>query len=353
VSGSSAGTINWSLAAPVAHRVAGTYPLADTYHIRQLENTLPDIVRQAAVMVTKETGLSTPGDPEVLVVSRADWADRNLATFSHLLAPLESKIAEKLEDSGSKGGAPVLMARQVVAIETGALLGFLARRVLGQYELVLPTGDKGDVVAVVGANVLGLERQQQLKPADFRLWIALHEATHRAQFLGVPWIREYFLSLVTELVGSAAPTPGRIGRLVAEVVDAARQGRPLIDDTGLLGLLATPEQRQTIDKVQALMSLLEGHGHVVMDRIGARILTTQGRMSSILKARRADPRTAAFLRLTGMEMKMRQYEMGEKFITVVENESGWSALDKAWLGPEWLPTLPEIEQPTQWLQRVG
>ena len=346
------GTINWSLASPVANRVAGTYPLADTYHTAQLQNTLPDIVRRAAVMVTAETGLSTPGDPDVLVVSRADWANRNLATFSHLLAPLESKIAEKLEESGSKG-APTILARQVVAIETGALLGFLARRVLGQYELVLPTGDKGDVVAVVGANVLGLERQQQLKPSDFRFWIALHEATHRAQFVGVPWIRSYFLSLVTELVGSAAPTPGRIGRLVAEVVDAGRQGRPLIDDTGLLGLLATPEQRQTIDRVQALMSLLEGHGHVVMDRIGSRVLTTQARMSSILKARRADPRTAAFFRLTGMEMKMRQYEMGEKFIAGVEKESGWSALDKAWLGPEWLPTLPEIEQPTTWLQRVA
>jgi uncharacterized protein (DUF2342 family) len=101
------------------------------------------------------------------------------------------------------------------------------------------------------------------------------------------------------------------------------------------------------------MSLLEGHGHVVMDRIGSRVLTTQARMSSILKARRADPRTAAFFRLTGMEMKMRQYEMGEKFIAGVEKESGWSALDKAWLGPEWLPTLPEIEQPTTWLQRVA
>ena len=352
MSETSTGTINWSLAAPVATRVAGTYPLADTYHSVQLQNTLPDIVKRAALMVTAETGLKTPGEPDVLVVSRGEWAKRNLATFAHLLAPLESKIAEKLEESGSKG-APAVMARQVVALETGALLGFLARRVLGQYELVLPTGDKGDVVAVVGANVLALERHQQLKPSDFRFWIALHEATHRAQFVGVPWVRSYFLSLVTELVGSATPSPGRLGRLVAEVVAAGRAGRPLIDDTGLLGLLATPEQRQTIDKVQALMSLLEGHGHVVMDRIGARVLTTQARMSSILKARRADPRTAAFFRLTGMEMKMKQYEMGEKFIAGVEEEAGWPALDKAWLGPEWLPTLTEIEQPTQWLQRVG
>ena len=193
-----------------------------------------------------------------MVVSRADWAKRNLATFSHLLAPLESKIAEKLEESGSKG-APALMARQVVAIETGALLGFLARRVLGQYELVLPTGDKGDVVAVVGANVLALERQQQLKPADFRLWIALHEATHRAQFVGVPWIREIFLE--------PRHRTGRVGRTYAGT-DRPFGGRgggrgpagPARSSTtrAYWGLLATPEQRQTIDKVQALMSLLEG-----------------------------------------------------------------------------------------------
>ena len=116
MSGGPTGTINWSLASPVANRVAGTYPLADTYHTAHLQNTLPDIVKRAAVMVTAETGLKTPGDPEVMVVSRADWTKRNLATFSHLLAPLESKIAEKLEESGSRG-TPALVARQVVAIE--------------------------------------------------------------------------------------------------------------------------------------------------------------------------------------------------------------------------------------------
>ena len=115
------GTINWSLAGPVAARMAGNYPLAGTYHSIQLQNTLPEIVSRAAALVTAETGLKTPGDPEVLVVSRADWAKRNLATFSHLLAPLESKIAEKLEESGSKG-TPALLARQVVAIETEAAL---------------------------------------------------------------------------------------------------------------------------------------------------------------------------------------------------------------------------------------
>lgn len=345
--------VDWSLAAPVASRVAGRYLLAETYHIAAMRKTMPGVVHRAAALVTEETGLLTPGDPEVLVVTRGQWAERNLATFSHLLAPIEAKIAERLEDSAAGGVLPAI-ARRIVALETGAILGFLAKRVLGQYELVLPTGDQGDVVALVGANVIALERQQQFRPDEFRMWIALHEATHRAQFVGVPWLRSYFLSLVTELVGSAAPpSPGRLARLVAEIIEAGRRGKPVIDETGLLGLLATPAQREAIDRVQALMSLLEGHGHVVMDRIGARILPSQDRMSSILKARRNDPRTAAFFRLTGMEMKMRQYELGERFIRAVESAAGFPALDRAWSGPEWLPTLVEIDRPELWLQRAA
>jgi coenzyme F420 biosynthesis associated uncharacterized protein len=305
---------------------------------------------EAAALVEEETGLQTPGAPDVRVVSRAEWAERNLRTFSRLLAPLEEKIASKLEETGNSTPA---LARRVIAIETGALLGLLAKRVLGQYELVLPEDESGDVVALVGANVLALERVHQFRPAEFRMWIVLHEATHRAQFLGVPWLRDYFLSLIEELVASAGPSPGRLSKLVGEIVEAARNNRPLFDDSGLLGLFATPEQKSVIDRVQALMSLLEGHGHVVMDRVGARLLPTQDRMSAILKARRRDPRTAALFRLLGMEMKMRQYELGEAFIHEVEKESGWHVLDRAWEQPESLPTLDEIYRPSEWLRRVA
>ncbi len=352
MSGPNRDGIGWALAGPVAARVAGTYPLVETYHGLQLRRTLPATVHRAAELVADETGLITPGRPEAIVVSRREWAERNLATFAHLLAPLESRLLERLEAQETTV-ASAGIARRVVAVETGALLGFLARRVLGQYELVLPSGDEGDVIALVGANILTLERQQQFNPNEFRLWIALHEATHRAQFMGVPWLRPYFLTLVSELVAAAAPSPGRLARLVAEAVEAGKCGRPLIDESGILGLLASPEQRASLDRVQALMSLLEGHGHVVMDRIGARVLRTQHRMSSLLKARRSDPRTRAFFRLTGLEMKMRQYEMGARFIQAVEKEAGWQALDRAWQGPEWLPTLGEIEQPSRWLERAA
>ena len=239
--------------------------------------------------------------------------------------------------------------------EVGALVGVIAKRVLGQYELVLPSedGGDGDTVMFVGVNVLDMERKNEFRPEEFRFWVALHECTHRLQFTGVPWLKQYFLDLVEGLVETSAPEPGRMQRIREEMQAAGSEGRPLIDERGLMGLLATPDQRDLIDRVQALMSLLEGHGHVVMDRIGARELVTQDRMARVLKMRRKDPRMSAFLRLTGLEMKMKQYEQGERFILAVERRAGFAALDAVWTGPDALPTLDEIRDPDRWLTRVA
>lgn len=341
------------LTSRLAARMAGSHPLADTYLVDHLVAEMPDVTARAAGMVTEATRLVAPAAADVAVVTRLEWAERNVAAFGHLLEPAERRIAEKLEASGRAGSATAGFARQVVAAETGLLLGFLSRRVLGQYELVLPTGDQGDTVAYVGVNLIDLERRHQFRPAEFRLWVALHEMTHRAQFVGVPWMRGHFLSLVEQLVAQTVPEPGRLARVVAEIMESRSDDRPIIDERGLMGLFATPDQRGTLDQVQSLMSLLEGHGHVVMDRIGAEVLRGHARMSRVLKARRSDPKAQLLFRLTGLEMKMRQYELGEAFILEVERQAGWEALDTAWSGPDALPTLAEIEDPGAWLQRVG
>ncbi|MDX2343800.1 MAG: zinc-dependent metalloprotease [Acidimicrobiia bacterium] len=341
-------TTTWSSAVSIARRFAGNYPLEGTYHEARLARQAPLLVERATALVAEETGLEAPGTPDVAVVSRAEWVENNIASFSELMAPVTERLGE--QKTVGRGAAGRLMSA-----ELGALLGFLSRRVLGQYELVLPTSDgrAGDTVMFVGANVLAIERRFEFRPAEFRFWVALHESTHRLQFQGVPWLRSYFLGLVEELVNASKPEPGRMARLAEEVREASAQGRPLVTEQGLFGLLATPDQREVIDKVQALMSLLEGHGHVVMDRIGARELVSQERMSRILASRRNDPRTAMFMRLVGLEMKMKQYDMGAKFIDGVERQAGWSALDAAWLRPSNLPTLEEIEDPVSWLYRVG
>jgi coenzyme F420 biosynthesis associated uncharacterized protein len=341
------------LSGRLAARVAGSHPLAGTYIVDHLVGEIEDATARASAMVAEATRLAAPAAVDVQVVSRSQWADRNLASFGHLLEPAERRIAERLEASGRVGAATASLAHQVVAAETGLLLGFLSRRVLGQYELILPTGDRGDTVAYVGVNLLDMERRHQFRPSEFRLWVAIHEMTHRAQFIGVPWLADHFLSLVEKLVGQAVPEPGRLGRIVRELVEARSEERPVIDERGLLGLFASPAQRETLDQVQALMSLLEGHGHVVMDRIGAGIFRGHARMSRVLKARRSDPRTQLLFRLTGLEMKMRQYEMGESFILEVEQRAGWERLDVAWSSPGALPTLDEIEDPARWLNRVA
>jgi coenzyme F420 biosynthesis associated uncharacterized protein len=341
-------SIDWDQAVRVASRMTGRYPLAGTYHEARFALQAPQLVMRATTMVEAETGLHAPGVAEVAVVSRKEWVEANIGSFSALVKPAEERLA-------AQKGIGAKIAAKVTAAELGAVLGLLSRRVLGQYELVLPRtdGSDGDTVMFVGANILAMERQHEFRPQEFRFWVALHEATHRLQFLGVPWMKEYFLGLVNELVAASVPEKGTLSRVTGDLVTAARSGEPLMDETGLFGVFATSTQRDVIDRVQALMSLLEGHGHVVMDRVGARELVTQERMSQVLKARRQDPRTAMFMRLVGLEMKMRQYDDGARFIAGVERHADWAALNKAWDSPANLPTLDEIKNPVLWLERVG
>ncbi|RLE14134.1 MAG: hypothetical protein DRJ28_06215 [Actinobacteria bacterium] len=345
---SGASRVDWNTASQVARRFSGGYPLAGTYHERKFELQAPDLVQRASELVSADTDLELSGAPVVGVISRNDWIDTNVKSFGALLEPLEAKLGES-EGFGSA------LAAKVVGAELGAVLGFMSRRVLGQYELVLPTGDndRGDTVLFVGANIMSMERQFEFRPSSFRFWVALHECAHRAQFTGVPWMREYFLSLVKELVDSSKPEKGRLQRVASQLRTAVETGTDPLGDAGLVGLLASPEQRDVLDQVQALMSLLEGHGHVVMDRIGEREITDVGRMSSVLRARRKDPKSAAFMKLIGIEMKMKQYENGAAFIKQVERDASWDALSMAWESPEALPTLAEIDDASLWLDRMA
>jgi len=340
--------VDWELAAHVAKRFSGDYALAGTYHERRFELQAPDLVARASEMVSAETEIELVGAPEVGVISRDEWVATNIKSFGALLGPLEDKLADK-------NGVGSSIAAKIMGAELGAVLGFMSKRVLGQYELVLPTGgdDRGDTVLFVGANVLSMERQFEFRPSSFRFWVALHECAHRAQFTGVPWLRDYFLSLVERLVDSSKPEKGRIIRVAADLRSAVATGKDPLGDAGLLGLLASPDQREVLDDVQALMSLLEGHGHVVMDRIGKREIVDTQRMSNVLKARRKDPKTAAFMKLVGIEMKLKQYDAGAAFIEQVESQASWGDLSMAWESPEALPTLAEIDDASLWLDRMA
>jgi coenzyme F420 biosynthesis associated uncharacterized protein len=340
-------SIDWATAEKTSKRFSGSYPLAGTYHEAKFASQAPELVAKASELVAESTGLVTPGQPDIAVVSRSEWVTTNTGSFAALLQPIEEALAKS--DKGSS------IAGKAMGVQLGAVLGFMSKRVLGQYELVLPTGDAefGDTMLFVGANILSMERQHQFKPTSFRFWVALHECAHRAQFTGVPWMRPYFLSLVHELVSADAQERGRMSRIASQIRAAVDAGEDPIGEHGLVGLLATPGQKDVINRVQALMSLLEGHGHVVMDRVGEREIVDVRRMSNVLKARRKDPKSAAIMRLIGIEMKMKQYEDGAKFIAEVERLASWDALSVVWESPESLPTLDEITNAKAWLDRMA
>jgi coenzyme F420 biosynthesis associated uncharacterized protein len=344
--------IDWALAGRIARRVAGREPLASSYLATSLRHDFESVTEEAEGLVAEFTGLRAPGRAVATVLDRAGWVDANVASMRRMLAPLTARVGARMARSPV---API--GRSVTATELGFMLGWFAQRVLGQYDLLVPDDSDApsdaDAVYYVGANVLGLEKRFAFRPRDFRLWIAIHECTHRAQFMGVPWLKPYFLSLVEQALGIVDPDPKRIVQSLVRAADELRQGRNPLDDGGLVALLASPEQRGVIGQVQALMSVLEGHGNRVMNELGRTHVAGQERMARVLDARRQSRGMQSVLhKLLGLDAKMRQYEVGEAFVAAIEQEAGPRALDPAWRGPEWLPTVAELSDPPAWLARV-
>lgn len=362
--------VDWALAARVARRVAGRDPIADSYLAASLVEDFASVTTQAEALVSEHTGLHVVGDARASVLDRSGWVEANVASMRRLLGPLTAKLGSRLAKSPL---API--GRTVSATELGLLLGWFSQRVLGQYDLLVPddgasnppagssaggssaadpsTGTEGDAVYYVGANVLALEKRFAFRPRDFRLWIAIHEVTHRAQFLGVPWMRDYFLGLVEGALGGVDADPRQIVAALLRAADEMRRGRNPLDDGGIVALLATPEHRGTLAQIQALMSVLEGHGNRVMNELGRVHVAGQDRMARVLQSRRRSQGIGGLVsKLLGIDSKMRQYEVGEQFVAAVEREAGPRALDAAWRGPEYLPTIDELDTPSAWLARV-
>jgi coenzyme F420 biosynthesis associated uncharacterized protein len=345
--------VDWALAERVARRFAGREPIAASYLGGSLPPDFSAVTREAEKLVGDFSGLRAPGTAVARVLDRPQWVHANVASMRRLLQPLTERVGERVARSPI---API--GRRVAGTEMGMLLGFMAQRVLGQYDLLVPEDptapEASDAVYYVGPNILALEKRYAFRPRDFRLWIAIHEVTHRAQFTAVPWMKRYFLSLIDEALAIVDPDPGRLVQAMIRAADELRKGHNPLDDGGLVALLASPEQRGVLAKVQALMSLLEGHGNTVMNELGRLHVTGQERMARVLQARRRNRGVAGILyKLLGFESKLRQYEVGEEFVTAVEREGGPRAIDAAWRSPESLPTLDELTRPAEWLRRVA
>jgi coenzyme F420 biosynthesis associated uncharacterized protein len=345
--------IAWDMAERVAARVAGRDPFADSYHADSLAADFAELTSQAEALVAEETGLVPPSPARARVTDRPGWVRANIASFRRMLRPLTEKLGDKVPAKG----AGAVVTRNLAGAEVGAMLGWMSTRVLGQYDLLIvedEAAEDQDIVYYVGPNVLGLEKRFGFPPREFRLWLALHEVTHRAQFTGIPWLRPHFLGLVDESLGGVDPDPKRLLQALRKATEELRSGRNPLEEGGLVTLMATPAQRETIGRIGGMMSLLEGHGDVTMDRAGAHLIPSAERFSRVLRARRAQRSGAGrFLQqLIGLEAKMNQYAQGEAFIAAVEEAGGTELLGQAWVGPEWLPSLVEIRAPELWIDRA-
>jgi coenzyme F420 biosynthesis associated uncharacterized protein len=279
-----------------------------------------------------------------------------VASFQRLLRPVTDKLGARLDRAPRLGLGLPHVSRVLSGAEVGAVLGWMSTRVLGQYDQLLIEEERPedqDMVYYVGPNIVSLERKYGFPPREFRLWLALHEVTHRAQFTGVPWMRGHFLSLVERTLSGIDPDPKQILEALRRTAAAIRSGINPLDEGGLVTLIASPEQYHAIQEIGGLMSLLEGHGDITMDRAGAERIPSAQRFSSVLRQRRQQRGVSKILSvLIGLDAKLRQYEQGERFIEAVEDAGGKSLLSKVWEGPGWLPSWTEIRDPQSWISRA-
>jgi coenzyme F420 biosynthesis associated uncharacterized protein len=256
-------------------------------------------------------------------------------------------LSERVE-----GGGPPDLVRGIgargSAVQLGVVLAWLSGKVLGQYEVFTEPGQPGRLL-LVAPTIVQVEQQLQVPSRDFRLWVCLHEETHRVQFGAVPWLGAYLASLVNEFIEASDLSFSETLRRVAAVMGSiARKG-------SLVESVQSPEQREIFDKMTGVMSLLEGHADVVMDDVGPQVIPSVGLIRERFTARRNSPKAIDALarRALGMDMKMRQYTEGAAFVRHVVDDIGMSGFNQVWASPKTLPTRSEITNPGAWVKRMA
>jgi coenzyme F420 biosynthesis associated uncharacterized protein len=354
------------IARVVARRVAGEGSGERSYLGERLGRDLADAVPAAERLVADASGIPAPPPVGWGLIDRAEWAETNIAAMIALLHPLADRVGKRLDTLP----LPARLAQTaLVSVEVGVLLGYVSRRVLGQYDLLMPEGDARPVrrrrpsrpgagppaLLFVAPNIVETERRYGFVPRDFALWVALHEVTHRFQFDGVAWIRPRFLELVGSYLRSVDLDARTLAKRLASAAGTLLSRDVPPEEKNPVYLLASPEQRKLLDDIQALMSVVEGHGNYVMDSVGERVIPSFRRMRRVFERRREQTTTLqrAVQYVVGLDMKLRQYDLGHRFCQQVVARRGAEVLGKLWVGPESFPTLAELRDPDRWLTRVA
>ncbi len=341
--------VDFDLGVRVAAGLMRPGPKVGAAEARQVVAELRDDAVQSTGHVARITGLEAlPGDG-VLVVDRPGWVRANADGFRTMLAPA---VSQALASRPPANPAVLAMGRKATGTEVGTLLAFLGSRVLGQYDIAGTS--RGGRLLLVAPNIVQVERELDVNASDFRLWVCLHEETHRVQFSACHWLRPHLLETSRALI---ADLLGKPGELVDRVTNAARVLPEVLRGGGtttLLDLIQTPDQREALARLTAVMSLLEGHADVVMDEAGPEVIPTVAQIRERFTRRRQGSGMADKLlrRLLGLDAKMRQYRDGAVFVRGVIAEVGMPGFNAVWSSPQALPLPQEILEPTAWVRRV-
>lgn len=357
--------INWELAASAAARLTPPGPSLSAQEIGEAVDQLRGAADASVAHVHHITGLDAARDlrdSSVLVVDRASWARANTQSFAVMLKPAIERMLENRKGTISPGAASVSGA--ITGSQLGAVLAFLSSKVLGQYDPFAAlaegsTAPSGGRLLLVAPNIISVERELNVTPEDFRLWVCLHEQTHRVQFAAAPWLRHHMLNeidnLSSHLLGNVDSLMERASAAARSLKDRTASGDTTPGRGAILDLLQKPEEKAALSHLTAVMSLLEGHANVVMDEVDASIVPSVKTIRQRFNERGKDRGVIEkFIRnLLGLDAKMRQYSDGAKFVRAVVEVAGMDGFNRVWDAAGNLPTEPEIHDAKIWLDRMG
>src|SRR3954453_8431874 len=343
--------VDWTLARQVARFAAGN-GAAPALESPDFESR----VGATEPVLSDYTGLSAVEPiPAPETVSRADWAEGNVRSMADMLEPVTERLGKRFTSAGSFAGPLRIAAGATVAAEIGLVVGYMAQRVLGQYELSLLETDRPARLLFVEPNLARAIHDLDVDSDSFLSWIVLHELTHVLQFSGVPWLRGHMGALMGSYLATVEVRMKRGGAGGLPSLPSPARLVELFREGGLVALVQTREQRAIMEQVQSAMSVIEGYSEHVMDAVGATVLPAyEGLRDAMERRRRSRSAPERVLqRLLGFEMKMRQYEQGKRFCDAVASSHGIETLNKVWESPESIPTLAEIEDPAAWVARIA